>query len=74
MNTDLFLNERNSTIMRKAIVDRFLERFIPSEEELSLLISNTSTLNKDFFKALTHLQEMNEDCKSLLMSENQQAG
>ncbi|ORZ02308.1 oligomeric Golgi complex subunit 6 [Syncephalastrum racemosum] len=59
---------------RLIIVDKFLERFTLSEEEIKILCSSAYPIDDDFFQALDHLQRIHSDCKLLLMTQNQQAG
>ncbi|KAJ3193212.1 Golgi transport complex subunit 6 [Irineochytrium annulatum] len=59
---------------RKQIVEAFLARFTPTEQEVALLTSSEAALDTNFFEALHRLQEINEDCKALLITDNQQAG
>ncbi|KAJ3296955.1 Golgi transport complex subunit 6 [Borealophlyctis nickersoniae] len=60
--------------VHQSIVDAFLARFTLSEEEVQVLTSTASPVGSAFFEALKHLQQINEDCKALLITEHQKAG
>jgi hypothetical protein len=62
------------TMVRKAIADTFLSRFIPTDSEIQILTSPSLDLNEDFFAALKRIQGIHEDCKALLITDSQQAG
>ncbi|CAO3609200.1 unnamed protein product [Cunninghamella echinulata] len=59
---------------RIIIADRFLEKFTLNQDEIRILTSSNTTVNDDFFNALSHLQQIHSDCKLLLMTSHQQAG
>ncbi|RCI04693.1 Golgi transport complex subunit 6, partial [Rhizopus stolonifer] len=56
------------------IVDRFLEKFTLSEQEIKILSSSSEPVNHSFFDALEHLQKIHSDCQLLLITKNQTAG
>ncbi|KAJ3056818.1 Golgi transport complex subunit 6 [Rhizophlyctis rosea] len=60
--------------VRKTIADAFLARFTLSDEEVTVLTSMSAPVGSQFFEALKHLQQINEDCKALLITEHQKAG
>ena len=60
--------------VRKTIADAFLARFTLSDDEVTLLTSISAPVGSQFFEALKHLQQINEDCKALLITEHQKAG
>ena len=59
---------------RLTIVDKFLEKFTLSEQEISTLCSSAVPIDNEFFIALDHLKQIHSDCRVLLMTHNQQAG
>ena len=59
---------------RKLVVDIFLKRFSLSDAEVRLLTTSSETVNSRFFAALSHLAGIQDDCKTLLMTDNQRLG
>ncbi|KAI9244465.1 oligomeric Golgi complex subunit 6-like protein [Phascolomyces articulosus] len=59
---------------RLLIVDKFLEKFTLSEQEINTLCSSAVPIDGEFFVALDHLKQIHSDCRVLLMTQNQQAG
>ncbi|KAJ3104423.1 Golgi transport complex subunit 6 [Phlyctochytrium bullatum] len=59
---------------RKAIAERFIHLFVPTDEEVSLLTSSSSNVGPEFFSALRRCLEISDDCKALLTTDNQRAG
>ncbi|KAI7850539.1 oligomeric Golgi complex subunit 6-like protein [Circinella umbellata] len=69
------LQDRSSACdTRLTIVDKFLEKFTLSEQEISTLCSSAVPIDNEFFIALDHLKQIHSDCRVLLMTHNQQAG
>ncbi|KAI9484688.1 oligomeric Golgi complex subunit 6-like protein [Zychaea mexicana] len=69
------LQDRSSACdARITIVDKFLEKFTLSEQEINTLCSSAVPIGDDFFVALNHLKQIHSDCRVLLMTQNQQAG
>ncbi|KAJ3386427.1 Serine/threonine-protein kinase smg1 [Entophlyctis sp. JEL0112] len=64
---------REQTISKKTAVDGFLRRFTPSDSEIDIL-TTSSDLTETFFAAMNRLIQINDDCNSVLMQENQKAG
>jgi HD-GYP domain-containing protein (c-di-GMP phosphodiesterase class II) len=56
----------------KRIAQAFLDRFMLSQDEIQAL--STENVNDQFFNALSHLQQIHQDCKVLLVAEHQRAG
>ncbi|KAI8815398.1 oligomeric complex COG6-domain-containing protein, partial [Cladochytrium replicatum] len=59
---------------RKLIAEAFLQRFTLSDKEVAALTSPSVGVGNDFFDALKQLQQINDECKALLVTENQTAG
>ncbi|ORE01924.1 oligomeric complex COG6 [Rhizopus microsporus var. microsporus] len=57
-----------------AIIDKFIEKFSLSEQEISILNTPSEPVNDEFFVALDHLQQIHKDCQLLLTTKNQKAG
>ncbi|KAK1273086.1 hypothetical protein QJS04_geneDACA012272 [Acorus gramineus] len=60
------------TTQRQEIVSRFLRDYQLSNEEISAL--KEDELSENFFKALSHVQEIHANCKMLLRTHHQRAG
>ncbi|KAJ1529999.1 hypothetical protein HK096_009074 [Nowakowskiella sp. JEL0078] len=73
-HTQVLKDERVQLKTQKAVAEAFVNRFTLSENEILLLTNQSITVNQDFFSALEHLQQINEDCKVLLITEHQTAG
>ncbi|KAL1919011.1 uncharacterized protein VTP21DRAFT_2392 [Calcarisporiella thermophila] len=71
--TDKLKKERKSCDTRRRIIDTFLSHFTLSEDEIAIL-SSGSVVDSRFFGALQHLEQINNDCQALLITENQRAG
>ncbi|CEI96861.1 hypothetical protein RMCBS344292_11010 [Rhizopus microsporus] len=56
------------------IIDKFIEKFSLSEQEISILNTPSGPINDEFFVALDHLQQIHKDCQLLLTTKNQKAG
>ncbi|KAF7730169.1 Golgi transport complex subunit 6 [Apophysomyces ossiformis] len=67
-------NQSSACATRILIVDSFLEKFTLSDEEIKILRSSSVSVNEGFFDALSHLQQVYNDCQLLLMTNHQQAG
>ncbi|KAK6099385.1 Golgi transport complex subunit 6 [Batrachochytrium dendrobatidis] len=59
---------------RKVVVDALLERFTLSDTEIRLLATSSETVNTAFFAALSRVQNIQTDCQTLLIGENQRLG
>ncbi|KAI8916853.1 oligomeric Golgi complex subunit 6 [Entophlyctis helioformis] len=62
------------SMQRKFIIDTFLKRFTLSDEEIHALTTSGDTVDNFFFSSLKHLQQIQDDCKTLLISDHQQLG
>ncbi|RKO87918.1 oligomeric Golgi complex subunit 6 [Blyttiomyces helicus] len=60
--------------IRKSVVDVFLARFTLTDEEILVLTQPLRPVGPEFFESLKHLQQINDDCKALLITEHQKAG
>ena len=65
---------RERSKVQKTIVEAFLERFTLSDAQISVLTSPKDAVGPEYFKALKRLQQINDDCKALLITDRQQAG
>ncbi|KAI8854731.1 oligomeric Golgi complex subunit 6 [Chytridium lagenaria] len=59
---------------RQIIAETFIARFIPTDAEVSVLTSPSTTVGPEFFDALRRVMEISDACKALLITDNQQAG
>ncbi|KAI9473969.1 MAG: oligomeric Golgi complex subunit 6 [Benjaminiella poitrasii] len=59
---------------QKTIVDRFLEKFTLTTEEIKILGDPSEPIDNDFFAALSHLRQIHNDCQLLLSTKHQTAG
>ncbi|WCJ29012.1 Conserved oligomeric Golgi complex subunit 6 [Euphorbia peplus] len=70
--TERLKQELEITTQRQEIVSCFLRDYQLSNEEISAL--RDEELNENFFKALSHVQEIHANCKILLRTHHQRAG
>ncbi|OBZ81995.1 Conserved oligomeric Golgi complex subunit 6 [Choanephora cucurbitarum] len=56
------------------LVDRFLEKFTLTQQEIKLLSSSSEPISHEFFDALEHLHAIHNDCQLLLTTKHQTAG
>ena len=59
--------------VQRAVLDTFLSRYQLTEAETNALSGKTE-MNEEFFNALDRVRDIHENCKSLLRSNQQQAG
>ncbi|CAL0331643.1 unnamed protein product [Lupinus luteus] len=70
--TERLKQELETTTQRQEIVACFLRDYQLSPEEINAL--RDEELNENFFKALSHVQEIHGNCKVLLRTHHQRAG
>ncbi|KAG2680030.1 hypothetical protein I3760_11G079100 [Carya illinoinensis] len=70
--TERLKQELEITTQRQEIVSCFLRDYQLSNEEINAL--REEELSDNFFKALTHVQEIHANCKILLRTHHQRAG
>lgn len=70
--TERLKQELEITTQRQGIVSCFLHDYQLSNEEIKAL--RDEDLNENFFKALSHVQEIHANCKTLLRTHHQRAG
>lgn len=70
--TERLKQELETTTQRQEIVTCFLRDYQLSPEEINAL--REEELNENFFKALSHVQEIHANCKVLLRTHHQRAG
>uniref|UniRef100_A0A2P2K609 Conserved oligomeric Golgi complex subunit 6 n=1 Tax=Rhizophora mucronata TaxID=61149 RepID=A0A2P2K609_RHIMU len=70
--TERLKQELETTTQRKEIVSYFLHDYQLSTEEINAL--RDEDLDENFFKALSHVQEIHANCKILLRTHHQRAG
>nr|CAD1840697.1 unnamed protein product [Ananas comosus var. bracteatus] len=70
--TERLQQELEITTQRQEIVSCFLRDYQLSNEEINAL--REDELNDNFFKALSHVQEIHANCKILLRTHHQRAG
>lgn len=70
--TERLKQELDVTTQRQEIVSCFLRDYQLSSEEINAL--KEEELNENFFKALSHVQEIHANCKVLLRTHHQRAG
>ncbi|KAJ8647224.1 hypothetical protein MRB53_000247 [Persea americana] len=70
--TERLKQELEVTTQRQEIVSCFLRDYQLSNEEINAL--REEDLNENFFKALSHVQEIHSNCKILLRTHHQRAG
>ncbi|MCH91757.1 conserved oligomeric Golgi complex subunit 6-like, partial [Trifolium medium] len=67
--TERLKQELETTTQRQEIVTCFLRDYQLSPEEINAL--RDEDLNENFFKALSHVQEIHANCKVLLRTHHQ---
>lgn len=70
--TERLKQDLDVTTQRQEIVSLFLRDYQLSNEEINAL--REEELNENFFKALSHVQEIHANCKVLLRTHHQRAG
>lgn len=70
--TERLKQELEITTQRQEIVSCFVRDYQISNEEINAL--RHEDLNEKFFKALSHVQEIHANCKTLLRTHHQRAG
>ncbi|ONK78592.1 uncharacterized protein A4U43_C02F20430 [Asparagus officinalis] len=70
--TEKLKQDLDITTQRQEIVSCFLRDYQLSNEEINAL--REEDLNENFFKALSHVQEIHANCKILLRTHHQRAG
>ncbi|XVE57295.1 hypothetical protein DITRI_Ditri04bG0080100 [Diplodiscus trichospermus] len=70
--TERFKQELEVTNQKQEIVSCFLRDYQLSPQEINAL--RDEELNENFFKALSHVQEIHANCKILLRTHHQRAG
>ncbi|XP_078442754.1 oligomeric golgi complex subunit [Wolffia australiana] len=70
--TERLKQELDVTVQRQEIASCFLRDYQLSIEEISAL--RDEELNENFFKVLSHVQEIHANCKILLRTHHQRAG
>ncbi|KAK9134521.1 hypothetical protein Syun_013851 [Stephania yunnanensis] len=70
--TERLKHELEVTTQRREIASCFLRDYQLSNEEIHAL--REEDLSENFFKALSHVQEIHANCKILLMTHHQRAG
>ncbi|KAJ3213838.1 Golgi transport complex subunit 6 [Dinochytrium kinnereticum] len=69
------MNLKSQKILtRKVIAETFITRFTPTDSEIAILTSSSLNVGTEFFNALRRVLEISDDCKALLITDNQQAG
>ncbi|KAI8083491.1 oligomeric Golgi complex subunit 6-like protein [Thamnidium elegans] len=71
---DIMQEHSSACSTQIVVVDRFLEKFTLSENEIRILSVSSEPVNNEFFDALNHLQQIHSDCQILLTTKNQTAG
>ncbi|XP_057964103.1 conserved oligomeric Golgi complex subunit 6 [Malania oleifera] len=72
ITTERLKHELEVTSQRQEIASCFLRDYQLSNEEINAL--REEDLSEDFFKALSHVQEIHANCKILLRTHHQRAG
>lgn len=70
--TERLKHDLEITMQRQEIVESFLRDYQLSSEEINAL--REEELTENFFKALSHVQEIHANCKVLLRTHHQRAG
>ncbi|KXT01723.1 hypothetical protein AC578_2758 [Pseudocercospora eumusae] len=68
------LADRRQVETKQQLLDAFKAHFVVSDADLSTLTSTAEPVNDDFFRILTRVKKIHEDCQVLLGTENQRLG
>lgn len=68
------LVDKNQIENKQRILRAFSEHFVVSDADLSTLTSSAEPVNDDFFRILTRVKKIHQDCQILLGTENQRLG
>lgn len=68
------LAEKRQVETKQQLLDAFTAHFVVSDSELAALTSTAEPVNDEFFRILTRVNKIHEDCQILLGSENQRLG
>lgn len=68
------LSEKRQVETKQQLLDAFTAHFVVSDAELATLTSTAEPVNDDFFRVLTRVKKIHQDCQVLLGAENQRLG
>lgn len=68
------LTDKRQVEAKQQLLDAFKQHFIISDTDLATLTSTAESVNDDFFRILTRVKKIHEDCQILLGTENQRLG
>lgn len=68
------LNDKRQVETKQQLLDAFKAHFVVSDTDLATLTSTAEPVNDDFFRILTRVKKIHEDCQVLLGTENQRLG
>ncbi|KAK4498615.1 hypothetical protein PRZ48_011274 [Zasmidium cellare] len=68
------LTDKRQVETKQQLLDAFKTHFVISDADLSTLTSTAEPVNDDFFRILTRVKKIHEDCQVLLGTENQRLG
>ncbi|KAK0937803.1 Golgi transport complex subunit 6 [Friedmanniomyces endolithicus] len=68
------LAERRQVEKKQQVLNAFKAHFVVSDADIASLTSTAEPVNDDFFRVMTRVKQIHEDCQILLGSENQRLG
>ncbi|KAF2174281.1 hypothetical protein M409DRAFT_49139 [Zasmidium cellare ATCC 36951] len=68
------LADKRQVETKQQLLDAFKTHFVISDADLSTLTSTAEPVNDDFFRILTRVKKIHQDCQILLGTENQRLG
>ncbi|CAK4034292.1 Conserved oligomeric Golgi complex subunit 6 [Lecanosticta acicola] len=68
------LADKRQVETKQQLLDAFKAHFVVSDADLATLTSTAEPVNDEFFRILTRMKKIHEDCQILLGSENQRLG
>ncbi|KAK0968145.1 Golgi transport complex subunit 6 [Friedmanniomyces endolithicus] len=68
------LADRRQVEKKQQVLNAFRAHFVVSEADIASLTSTAEPVNDDFFRVMTRVKQIHEDCQILLGSENQRLG
>jgi len=68
------LAQRQDLSYKSELLKAFNKHFLVTENDLGILTTNAETVDDDFFRVLTRIKQIHNDCQVLLGADNQRLG
>ncbi|TQS37272.1 hypothetical protein Golomagni_02261 [Golovinomyces magnicellulatus] len=70
----VLLDQKDQVEVKELLLRAFNDHFFISEDDISVLTSNATTVNDEFFVIFSRAKKIQKDCEILLGTENQRLG